>query len=251
MEKKEIVYGRNTVLEYLSRIKDSGSAILYISDSAHGKIINTIINNAKTKRVKIEFCGKEYLSKFESSSRHQGVILELRYTSETSGKSSALPSIEEFLKTTLEKNGLIVLLDQLQDPHNVGSIIRTTEALGGNGVVLTKSHSADITSTVAKTSSGATAHLPLYTVSNAASFIDNAKKIGFWIIGTSGEGSTDLSKLKGLHPAVIIIGSEGTGMRRLTEEKCDFVARIPLKGIISSLNASVAAGIILYEALKD
>lgn len=251
MEKKEIIYGRNTVLEYLTRINDPSSAILYVSDSAHGKIINTIINNAKGKRVRIEFCNKEYLSKFESSSRHQGVILELRYANETSGKSSASQSIEEFLKATLEKNGIIVLLDQLQDPHNVGSIIRTTEALGGDGVVLTKSHSADITSTVAKTSSGATAHLPVYTVSNAASFIDNAKKTGFWIIGTSGEGSTDLSKLKGLHPAVIIIGSEGSGMRRLTEEKCDYIVKIPLKGNISSLNASVAAGIVLYEALRN
>lgn len=246
MENKKIIYGRNSVLEYLRQIKP-GEAALHVSDSAHGKIIDTIVSLAKGKRINIDFCGKEVLSKFEPSSRHQGVVLELAHTSE---KILEMQPVKEFLASVSAGKGVLVLCDQLTDPQNVGSIIRTTEALGGCGVILTKDHSAAVTPAAAKASAGATAYLPVYTVQNASSFLDSAKEAGFWIVGTSGEGSFDLSRLKEYRPAVIVIGSEGTGMRSLTEAKCDFVAAIPLKGNISSLNASVAAGIVLYEALK-
>lgn len=157
----------------------------------------------------------------------------------------------EFLNHVLLERGILVLLDQLTDPHNIGSIIRTAEALGAAGLVITKSRSTDINSTVIKTSSGATAHLRILTISNISNFIEKAKKIGFWIIGTGERGNAKLSLLKEMKPSIIIIGNEGKGIRRLTQEKCDIIAQIPLKGKISSLNASVAAGIILYEALKD
>ena len=146
---------------------------------------------------------------------------------------------------------MIVLLDQLTDPHNIGSIIRTAEALGADAAVMTKANSPDINATIIKTSAGATAYLKIITISNVAGFLENAKKAGFWIIGSDADGSEDLAQLKEQKPAVIIIGSEGAGMRRLTRENCDFVFRIPLKGRISSLNASVAAGILLYEVMKD
>jgi 23S rRNA (guanosine2251-2'-O)-methyltransferase len=247
VENKEIIYGRNSVLEYLRQIK-SRDAVLHVSSSAHGKIIDTIVNSAKGKRVRIDFCEKDVLFKFEPSSKHQGVVLELARTNENIRETL---SLDDFLASVCEQKSVLVLLDQITDPHNVGSIIRTTEALGGRGVILTKDHSASVTPAAAKTSSGATAYLPIYTVPNASAFLDNAKKAGFWIIGTSGEGSFELSRLKEYKPAVIIIGSEGTGMRNLTEAKCDFVAAIPLQGNISSLNAAVAAGIVIYEALKN
>ncbi len=250
MEKKEIIYGRNPVLEYIRQIKNSGD-VLYVSKTAHGKIIDAIVKYAKEKCIRIEFCDKETLHKltqFQSISKSQGVVLELARSGESIRGAMRL---EDFLETVRGKRGILVLLDQLTDQHNVGSIIRSAEALGCAGVILTKAHSADITSATAKTSAGATAYLPIYTVPNAAGFIENAKKTGYWIIGTSGKGSSDLSKLKELKPAVIIIGSEGEGMRRLTEERCDYIVKIPLKGHISSLNASVAAGIVLYEALKE
>ena len=246
MENKKIIYGRNSVLEYLRQIKH-GDAVLHVSGSAHGKIIDTIVNSAKGKRVRIDFCEKETLSRFEPSSKHQGVVLELAGVAEH--KDEKL-SLHEFLAIVFAKKGVLVLLDQLTDPHNVGSIIRTTEALGGHGIILTKDRSAGLTPIAEKTSSGATAYLPVHTVPNASAFLDNAKEAGFWIIGTSGEGSFELGRLKDYRPCVIIIGSEGTGMRSLTESKCDFIAAIPLQGNISSLNASVAAGIVLYEALK-
>ncbi|MCU0822459.1 MAG: 23S rRNA (guanosine(2251)-2'-O)-methyltransferase RlmB, partial [Spirochaetes bacterium] len=144
-----------------------------------------------------------------------------------------------------------VLLDQLSDPYNIGSIIRSAEALGADAAVMPRSNSPDINETIKKTSAGATAHLKIMSISNVAGFIDSAKEAGFWIIGSDEEGSEELDRMKELKPAVIIIGNEGTGMRRLTREKCDFVFRIPLKGKISSLNASVAAGIMLYIAMKD
>ena len=246
MENKKIIYGRNSVLEYLRQIKP-GEAILHVSTSAHGKIIDTIVNSAKGKRVRIDYCGKEILTGFEPTSKHQGVVLELTGTGESKDEK---PDLHEFLASICGQKGVLVLLDQLTDPHNTGSIIRTTEALGGRGVILTKDRSAGITPIAEKTASGATAYLPIYTVPNASAFLDSAKEAGFWIIGTSGEGSFELGRLREYRPCIIIIGSEGTGMRSLTETKCDFVAAIPLRGNISSLNASVAAGIVLYEALK-
>jgi 23S rRNA (guanosine2251-2'-O)-methyltransferase len=246
VENKEIIYGRNSVLEYLRQIK-TGDAFLHVSNSAHGKIIDTIVSTAKGKRVKIDFCEKEVLFKFEPSSKHQGVVLELARSNENIRE---VPALEDFLASVSEQKGVLVLLDQMADPHNVGSIIRTAEALGGRGVILTKDRSTAVTPAATKASAGATAYLPVYTVPNASSFLAIAKDAGFWIIGTSGEGSFELSRLKEYKPAVIIIGSEGTGMRSLTETKCDFVAAIPLQGNIASLNAAVAAGIVLFEALK-
>jgi 23S rRNA (guanosine2251-2'-O)-methyltransferase len=246
VENKKIIYGRNSVLEYLRQIKTS-DAVLHVSNSAHGKIIDTIIKSAKGKHVSINFCGKDTLYRFEPSSKHQGVILELAKRTETVVEK---PSLQDFLTSVDEQKGVLVLLDQLTDPHNVGSIILSTEALGGQGIILTRDRSAGITPIAEKTSSGATAYLPIYTVPNASSFLDSAKETGFWIIGTSGEGNFELNRLKEYKPCIIVIGSEGAGMRNLTEEKCDFIAAIPLLGNISSLNAAVAAGIVLYEALK-
>ncbi|MDY6970260.1 MAG: 23S rRNA (guanosine(2251)-2'-O)-methyltransferase RlmB [Spirochaetota bacterium] len=244
MEKKEIVIGRNSVLEYIKELNNPSDAKLLISKSAHGKIINTIAENSKKKGIPIEYCEKEKLSKYCSSSKHQGVILQILMESHRLDEN-------EFLNHVLLERGILVLLDQLTDPHNIGSIIRTAEALGAAGLVITKSRSTDINSTVIKTSSGATAHLRILTISNISNFIEKAKKIGFWIIGTGERGNAKLSLLKEMKPSIIIIGNEGKGIRRLTQEKCDIIAQIPLKGKISSLNASVAAGIILYEALKD
>ena len=244
MEKKEIIYGRNPVLEYIKQLSDPAGVELFISNSAHGKIIETIAGESKRKKITVQFCGKDQLSRYHSSSKHQGVVLLIPLKK---GHISDL----EFIESVGRKEGLLVLLDQLTDPHNVGSIIRTTEALGGDGLVIQKSHSADITGAVVKTSAGATAHLRILSVSNVASFLETAKKSGFWIIGSDGDGDSDISRLRALKPAVIVIGSEGAGMRRLTREKCDYVVNIPLRGKISSLNASVAAGILIFELLRD
>lgn len=246
MEKKEIVYGRNPVLEHINAASSGIGLELYISNGAHGKIINRIISAAKKKAIKVSYMEKSFFqdSQCAPSSVHQGVILKIPHTHKKSDKNS-------ILKSAVEKKGLLLLLDRLTDPHNVGSIIRTAEALGGSGIIITRSNSPGINPTVAKSSAGATAHMDIITISNISSFLKSAKDCGFWIIGTSEHGDKDLSRLRDMRPAIVVIGNEGSGMRQIVEEKCDFIVGIEMKGKIRSLNASVAAGIILHEMLKD
>jgi 23S rRNA (guanosine2251-2'-O)-methyltransferase len=198
---------------------------------------------AQEDQIKINYKEKDFFNRLGSSSKHQGVALEF-FPKETSLNQ------DDFLSQVVKNNGVVILLDQLTDPHNVGSIIRTSEALGVDGLILSKNNSVSINSTVVKSSAGATAYLKIITISNVASFIEKAKRIGFWIIGATDHGDSELEKIRNIRPVLLIIGSEGQGMRRLTEEKIDYAVRIPLKGQISSLNASVAAGIIIYEILK-
>ena len=242
MEEKEIIFGRNPVLEYLK----SGSDIrgtLFVSDSAHGKIIDVIMNAARQRKVKVELSPKEKLSEMKEGSSHQGVILVIE-----SGRAALDEG--EIIKRAVSQKGVLVLLDQLTDPHNVGAIIRTAEALGAAGIIIPRSHAPEMGGVVAKTSAGATAHIPVVIVANAARFLDEAKQAGIWVIGSDDQADTEISKLSTIRPALLVIGSEGEGMRRLTAEKCDHIVKIPLKGKVSSLNASVAAGILLYELLK-
>ncbi len=239
------VLGRNAVMEYLRAMKpgEGPGAGLFISDGAHGKIIQSIINEASRVGLLVERRGKDFFSALGPSSSHQGVLLRT--------KEKARKDEGDYLQRAARAKGVIVFLDQLTDPHNVGSIIRSAEALGASGVVMLKSHAAPLTPTVVKSSAGATAHIPVIEETNAARFLDRARDEGFWVLGSAGEGEDMPSTLGEFRPAVLVIGSEGSGMRRSTAEKCDRVVRIPLRGKVGSLNASVAAGILLYELLKE
>ncbi len=244
MEEKGLILGRNPVLEYLHAASPDSDGDVYISITAHGKIIDTILEAARSKRLRIHRKEKSFFAPLGPSSLHQGVAMSLPGSSVTKAGDMSIIGI------AAEKKGVLVLLDRLEDPHNVGSIIRTAEALGCDGVVLSRSHSAGITPAVVKSSAGATAHIPIIQAPNVASFLDDAKSSGYWVIGTAGEGSTDIGELRALRPCVVVIGGEHGGMRRLTGEKCDVVVRVPLAGSMSSLNASVAAGIVLYEIMR-
>ncbi len=245
MEKKKIITGRNPVIEYLNSITDGNGMELHLSSSAHGKIIVEIQHICRRKKVKIITEDKDFFKDVSSSSVHQGVALHIP----AAKKDDIDPS--EILKKIAEEKGAVILLDQITDPHNLGSIIRSAEALGCGAVIIPKNNSAEVNETVHKTSAGATAHIEIITIVNVAQFLDELKELGFWIVGTSDRGTIPITKLNDIHPACIIIGSEGKGMRRLTEEKCDYIVSIPLKGKVSSLNASVAAAIIMYEVLKS
>lgn len=244
MEKKEVIIGRNPVLEYLKSMKGSIKGELHVSLSAHGKIITDIENLAKSRNIQVLHQGKDYFKKISSSSSHQGVALIIHKTAEKTDPQT-------LLKRIIDEKGVIVLLDQITDPHNLGSIIRSAEALGCGAVVIPKNNSADINETVIKASAGATAYMEIITIANVAQFLDQIKKDGFWVIGTSDHGTVKINELSVIRPACLVVGSEGKGMRRLTEEKCDYIVSIPLKGKVSSLNASVAAGIAMYEILKN
>ncbi len=242
MEDKGLIYGRNPVMEYLKNAAPGQGGEVCLSEHAHGGIINAIKTEATAKKIPVTVKSKDYFRNLGPSSKHQGVALLM--------PSAAMKEDPDLLARAAEHRGVLVLLDQITDPHNAGAIIRTAEALGCSGIIMPKNNSAGITPAVIKASAGATAHIPVVTVANAAAFIENAKKAGFWVIGTSGQGDRSPEDVRHIRPALIVIGSEGAGMRRLTEEKCDYTVSIPLKGKVSSLNASVAAGIVLYELMK-
>jgi len=243
VEDKEIIFGRNPVFEYLKSSAHQEGAEVYIADHAHGKIIDEIRAEAGRKKIPLVTRDKNFFHSLGPSSRHQGVAMKIPGNG---GRGDA-----DLLLHAAARKGVLVMLDQITDPHNAGAIIRTAEALGCDGIVIPKSHSSGITPTVIKAAAGATAHIGIAMVPNAAAFIDRAKEAGFWVIGTTDHGDRVPDGLNSIRPALVIIGSEGSGMRRLTEEKCDYRVRIPLKGKVSSLNASVAAGIILYEIMKS
>ena len=162
-------------------------------------------------------------------------------------------TVDDILNAAREKGEppLIVVCDELSDPHNLGAVIRTAECAGAHGVIIPKRRSAGLTAVVAKTSAGAVSHLPVARVANLPSLLKELKEEGVWVFGTAMNGSTSLyqADLKG--PAAIVIGSEGSGMTRLAAENCDFLVSIPMKGAVESLNVSVASGVCLYEALRQ
>ena len=162
-------------------------------------------------------------------------------------------SVEDILQAAADKGEapLLVVCDELSDPHNLGAVIRTAECAGAHGVVIPKRRSAGLTAVVAKTSAGAVAHVPVARVPNLPALLDDLKKRGVWVFGTAADGATALydADLKG--PAAIVIGSEGDGMGRLVREQCDFLVSIPMKGQLNSLNASAAAAVVLYEAVRQ
>jgi len=246
VEDKELIFGRNPVLEYLRASKSAPNAELYVATTAHGRIIDEIVTAAKEKKITVSARDRDFFARLGPSSRHQGVALRLQAPAPAADSAG----MEGLFARSADRKGVLVLLDQITDPHNTGSIIRTAEALGCDGVIIPRAHSSGITPAVIKASAGATAHIEIRQISNVASFLDDAKKHGFWIIGTADAASHELTKIGMVRPAVVIIGSEDSGMRRLTAEKCDYIVRIPLAGRISSLNASVAAGIILYQIMQ-
>ena len=185
------------------------------------------------------------LDEMSRTHAHQGVIAVAAVR--------AYASIEDIFQRAEERGEapLIVLCDELSDPHNLGAVIRTADAAGAHGVIIPKRRSAGLTAVVAKTSAGAVAHVPVARVANLPSLLKELKEEGVWVFGTAMNGSTPLyqADLKG--PAAIVIGSEGEGMGRLVTENCDFTVSIPMFGKINSLNASAAAAVLLYEAVRQ
>ena len=204
-----------------------------------------LFSTARAAGVVVVDADKRKLDFMSRTHAHQGVIAL------TSVREYV--SVEDILNIAREKGEkpLIVVCDEISDPHNLGAIIRTAECAGAHGVVIPKRRSAGLTSVVAKTSAGAVSYVPVARVPNIPALLEQLQKEGVWVFGTAAEGACDLysADLKG--PAAIVIGSEGDGMTRLVREKCDFLVSIPMKGSISSLNASAAAAILLYEAVRQ
>lgn len=230
------IYGKNVAREKLNTNDKIVKA--YVSNKFKDY---DILNKLKEKHIRTQFVDSIILDK-KVTGLHQGIILEIDDV-----KTYLLP---EFLEQIKEKSQpLLVILDHLEDPHNFGAIIRTSEALGVDGIIIPNDRSVGITPTVVKTSAGAISHIPIIRVPNLNSTITKLKKENFWIVGTDMDGE-DYTTIDYQVPICLVIGNEGHGMSNIIKKQCDFIASIPMTGQINSLNASVSCGIVLSEIVE-
>lgn len=238
-----LIEGRNALTEALK----SGRAIdkLYVAEGSTDRSLARLAALAKEAGAVVVPTDRRKLDQMSPTGAHQGVIAAVA--------AHAYASLEEVLALA-ESRGeapLIVICDELSDPHNLGAILRTAECAGAHGVVIPKRRSVGLTAVVAKTSAGAVEYLPVVRVANVVNAIRELKEKGVWVYGTAADADSGLYRTDLTGPAAIVIGNEGAGMSRLVRESCDVLVSIPMKGQISSLNASAAAAVMLYEALRQ
>lgn len=236
----ENIVGRNPVIEALK----SGTPIDTIYIDGNGGSLGLIRRLAKEKNIVVKDAQDKKLSQLAGGASHQGVVAV--------GACGEYVSVEEILEVSRKKGTkpFIIICDEIEDPHNLGAIIRTAETAGADGIIIPKRRSASLNATVAKTSAGAVSYVPVARVSNLAACIDTLKDNGVWIYGTDASG-TDYCQTDFTGSMALVIGSEGFGISRLIQKKCDFMVKLPMYGNINSLNASVAAGIFMYEVLRQ
>ena len=240
--KEFTIEGRNAVLEAFR----SGKTIdkLFVLDGCQDGPVKSIIREAKKTDTIINFVDKERLDRLAGTGHHQGVVAQ--------AAAYEYAEVEDILKAAKDKGEapFIFILDEIEDPHNLGAIIRTANQAGAHGVIIPKRRAVGLTATVAKTSAGALNYTPVAKVTNISKTIEDLKKQGMWFVCADMDGTT-MYDLNLTGPIGLVIGNEGSGVGRLVKEKCDFVASIPMKGDIDSLNASVAAGVLAYEIVRQ
>lgn len=237
-----IIEGRNAIIEAFR----SGKTVdkLFVLDGCQDGPVLTIKREARKQNSLIKYVTKERLDQLSETGKHQGVIA---YTS-----AYQYAEVEDMLKKAREKGEppFLFLLDNIEDPHNLGAIIRTANLAGAHGVIIPKNRAVGLTAAVARASAGALNYTPVAKVTNLGQTIEELKKEGLWFVCADMDGTT-MYQLDLRGPVGLVIGSEGDGVGRLVKEKCDFVASIPMKGDIDSLNASVAAGVLAYEIVRQ
>ena len=239
---ESIIEGRNAVMEAFR----SGKTIdkLFVLDGCQDGPVKSIIREAKKTDTIINFVDKERLDRLAGTGHHQGVVAQ--------AAAYEYAEVEDILKAAKDKGEapFIFILDEIEDPHNLGAIVRTANQAGAHGVIIPKRRAVGLTATVAKTSAGAINYTPVAKVTNISKTIEDLKKQGMWFVCADMDGTT-MYDLNLTGPIGLVIGNEGSGVGRLVKEKCDFVASIPMKGDIDSLNASVAAGVLAYEIVRQ
>ena len=237
-----VIEGRNAVLEAFR----SGRTIdkLFVLDGCQDGPVRTIVREAKKHGTLLNFVGKERLNQLSQTGKHQGVIAY--------AAAYDYAEIDDMLKLAGERgeDPFLFILDGIEDPHNLGAIIRTANIVGAHGVIIPKRRAAGLTATVAKTSAGALNYTPVAKVTNLVKTIEELKEKGLWFVCADMDGET-MYDLNLTGPVGLVIGNEGEGVSRLVKENCDFIAGIPMKGEITSLNASVAGGVLAYEILRQ
>lgn len=239
---ENMIEGRNAVLEALR----SGKPVdkLFVLDGCQDGPVRTIVREAKKHDTLVQFVDKERLTQLSQTGRHQGVIA---YTA-----AYEYAQVEDMLALAKERgeDPFLILLDDIEDPHNLGAIIRTANLAGAHGVIIPKRRAVGLTATVAKTSAGAINYTPVAKVNNLTKTMKELKEKGLWFV-CADMGGESMYKLNLTGPIGLVIGNEGEGVSRLVKETCDFVASIPMKGDIDSLNASVATGVLAYEIVRQ
>ena len=239
---ESLTEGRNAVLEAFR----SGKTVdrLFVLDGCQDGPVKTILREAKKQDTMVQYVKKERLDQLSETKNHQGVIAYCA--------ACEYAEVSDILENAKKKGEapFIVLLDGIEDPHNLGAIIRTANQAGAHGVIIPKRRAVGLTATVAKTSAGALNYTPVAKVTNLSATIEELKKEGLWFVCADMGGET-MYNLNLTGPIGLVIGNEGEGVSRLVKEKCDYVASIPMKGNIDSLNASVAAGVLAYEIVRQ
>lgn len=227
----DYLYGKNSFVEAINNKRIKKAYVL--KDSS-------FIEELKRNRIQYEIVDRKFLDKMSKSGNHQGVLAEV--------EEFKLSKVEDMLKS---ENGLIVVLDGLKDPHNLGAIIRTCECAGVDGIIYKKHNSVKVNDTVSKIASGALEYVKIAEVTNITNTLDMLKDKGYWTVGAAGEAKISYKDVDYKRNIVIIIGSEGDGISRLVKNSCDYLVSIPMFGHVNSLNASVAAGIMIYNAVSS
>ena len=239
-----IIYGINPVLEALRSERQALNKII-LAEGKEGGNIRLLRQLAREKGIPVQFSPKEALDRLAGTGHHQGV---LGFT-----PASSYSTWDDLLERVRSAPGkaIVLVLDSIEDPQNLGSLIRTAEACGVRGIILPKDRAAGITPVVVKASAGAVAHLPVVRVTNLANTLEDLKKKGFWIVGADSRAEKGLYELKFDMNVGLVIGSEGKGVRPLLLKKCDYTVSIPMRGKVSSLNAAIAGAVILFEILRQ
>jgi 23S rRNA (guanosine2251-2'-O)-methyltransferase len=231
------------VLEALRAGRDINK--IWLSAQAQRHLAQPILEAARARGIVVQQADKRKLDSLVPGFPHQGVVAQ--------AAAAAYAEVDDLLARAAERGEppLLVLLDEVEDPHNLGSVLRTADCAGAHGVIVPKRRSALLTAAVAKASAGAIEHVPVARVANLAQTIDRLKEAGVWIAGADAAAPGDVYGTDLTGPVAVVIGSEGSGLSRLVRDKCDFLVSLPMFGRIQSLNASVAAGVILYEAVRQ
>lgn len=235
-----VIFGRNVVREALK----AGSRNIHrlmIAKGVKSAHIRELVNLAKARGVPVQRVEKKVLARIVGPAKHQGIVALV---------ASHPYEEEDEVLARLRSDSLLILLDEVEDPHNLGAIIRTAHCAGADAVVITKHRSAGLTHTVAKASAGAVEYIPVVRVTNLPSFIERLKEVGVRVIGVDPRGNRPYTAGVYRGPVALVFGSEGRGLRRLTRERCDDLVTIPMRGEIDSLNVSVAVGVVVFEVLR-
>ncbi|WP_062240208.1 23S rRNA (guanosine(2251)-2'-O)-methyltransferase RlmB [Fictibacillus sp. FJAT-27399] len=239
---EEFIIGRNPVLEVLRAGRDINK--IFVGEGSQKGPVSQVIHMAKENNVIVQFVPKRKLDLLSDGGNHQGVIAAVA--------AYEYSEIDDLFKKAEEKGEepFFIILDEIEDPHNLGSIMRTADAAGAHGIIIPKRRAVGLTAAVAKASTGAIEYIPVVRVTNIVQTMKELKERGIWFVGADMKGKEDYREAGLDMPIGLVIGSEGKGMGRLVKDTCDFLVRLPMEGKVTSLNASVAAGLLLYEVYR-